>query len=82
MLDIADNVEVEAIRPQEAVVELVRHSYMVRHLEAMGAGASNLRQCAEVVNSVPVLCLKRPRFFFALPNIEVALKKSLGYIAC
>lgn len=82
VLDIGEQVEVEAIRPQEAVVELVCHSYMVRHLAATNTSASNFRQCAAVARAVPVLRLKRPRSLFTLSQIEIALRENLGQLAC
>lgn len=77
VLDVGETVEVEAIAPQASVVELVSHSYMVRHLAATGMNSSNLAQCAEVVRAVPVFRLRRPRSLGALPCVETAVKKSL-----
>lgn len=56
---------IEPVRAQEAVVELVRHSYCSRLLAATGA-ACHLRQCATLTERNPVRRLRRPRDLSAL----------------
>ena len=51
--------EIEPLRPQEALVELVRHSYVARLLEATGTASSHFLQCASLANRVPICRLKR-----------------------
>lgn len=53
-------IAVEPLDRQAQLVELVRHSYVVRALPRLDA-ATHLRQCAAVLQAVPVLRLARPR---------------------
>lgn len=55
------------LRPQEAVVELIRHSYPSRLL--VSGGAAHLRQCARLVATVPIYRLSRPQRLSALPDL-------------
>jgi hypothetical protein len=59
VLEESDTLEIEHIRPQEAVIELVRHTYLVRQLQDEET-SSHFHQCSELVKAVPVRRLKRP----------------------
>jgi hypothetical protein len=59
---------IEPLDPQEALVELVRHSYGAKLLQTVGT-SSHFLQCASVVNSVPIRRLKRRRSLEALPDL-------------
>jgi hypothetical protein len=53
-------VAIEPLDRQAQLVELVRHSYVVRALPRLDA-PTHLRQCAAVLQAVPVARLARPR---------------------
>ena len=74
------NQEVEPLRPQEAFVELVRHSYppVVRLLEATGAAASHFHQCACLASCVPICRLKRQLSLSALPGLLRLIEEDLA----
>jgi hypothetical protein len=71
---------VERVRPQEAVMNYIRHSYVVRvfrqWLEAPTA-VKNLRQCAVLANTVTAYRLKRPRILGALHDVAEVVEKEL-----
>jgi hypothetical protein len=60
------------LEPQAALIELVRHSALVRDLPPDHAPA-HLRDCVALVNAVHVTRLALPRDFAALPNIVPVL---------
>jgi hypothetical protein len=55
---------IESLSPQEALIELVRHSYGSRFGDRLlgldGAGTAHLHQCATLANRVPIRRLRRP----------------------
>lgn len=51
---------IEHLKPQDAVVELIRHSYAVPCLKESSSSAEHLRNCASLVNAVPIYTLRRP----------------------
>ncbi len=51
---------VESLAPQEAAVELIRHSYAAPCLRASQTLAAHVRQCAALVDSLTVCRLRRP----------------------
>jgi hypothetical protein len=61
--------EIEQLRPKEAFVELVRHSYAIQMLRSVGGSSAHFRQCVRVAESTPIYCLKRPRDLTALPGL-------------
>ena len=65
-------IAVEALDRQAQLVELVRHSYVVRALPKLDA-ATHLRQCAAVLHAVPVLRLARPRDLSQLAAVAEAV---------
>jgi len=73
--------EVEPVRPQEALVELVRHSYCARLLRAWGA-SKHFRQCANLVARVPVRRLKTPRSLTTLPALARFVEDDLAHPVC
>ncbi len=60
VLEEGPAIELEPVSPQEAVVELVRHSYLVRLLAAEETEV-HFVQCANLVKAVSVRRLRRPR---------------------
>jgi hypothetical protein len=68
VLDGGDILEIEPLRPQEALTELIRSTYGRDLLQAVRPG-SHLQQCADVVNSVPIRRLRRPYSLEALSDV-------------
>jgi hypothetical protein len=68
VLDIGDKDEIERIRAQMAVMELVRHSYLARFLKVTDTSSSHLTQCGKVVSSVPAYYLRRSPSLLRLPE--------------
>ena len=67
----------EPLRPQEALVELVRHSYVSRLLQEAEA-STHFLQCASVVKTVPICSLRRPRFLPALSDLARLVEEDLA----
>lgn len=68
---------IEPLRPQEALVELVRHSYCTRLLQAQGARRHFL-QCASLANRVPVCRLTGERSLSVLPDLADLVENDLS----
>jgi hypothetical protein len=56
-----DQPEVEPLKPQDAAVELIRHSYASPCIKASGMSAFHLKSCAELVDRLPIRRIRRPR---------------------
>jgi len=69
VLDIGENEEIERVRPQSALIEMVRHSYLARFVRPTETAALHLTQCATLVSSVPVHYLRRAPSLLRLPEI-------------
>ncbi len=69
--------EIEPLRPQEALVELVRHSYCARLLQALDARRHFLH-CASLANRVPICRLKGERSLSVLPDLAQLVEGDLG----
>jgi hypothetical protein len=70
--------EIEAIQSQEAFVELVRHSFVARLLQATGAATTHFYQCAQVVRAVPIRRLKAHRALSALPDLAQMVEEDVA----
>lgn len=82
MLEESSAPEILPLRPQEAFVELVRHTYGSDYglQTAMGVGsASHFRKCESVVNQVTVRSLRRQKSFSQLPNQARLIEEDLAY---
>jgi hypothetical protein len=75
VLDIGDTAEISIIRPQRALMELVRHSYLARLLAVTETASSHLTQCGKVISSVPVYCLRRSPSLSRLPETAKLLER-------
>jgi hypothetical protein len=72
VLRIGSALEIRRLGPQEALIQLVTHTYVARFGNQMlhgAAAAEHLRRCAYVVRTVPVYALERPRSLDLLPAI-------------
>jgi len=72
----AQTKEIISLKPQDALIELVRYSYRASLLKWIGA-ERHFSQCASLVNSVPIKRLNRPLSFSALPNVARMVEKDL-----
>jgi len=73
--------EILLLRPQEAFLRLVRHTYGSDYglQPAMGVGSdSHFRQCASIVNEVTVCSLRRQKSFSQLPDMVRLIEKDLS----
>lgn len=78
VLAVGARSEIVPIGPQEAFIELVRHSYLARYLEPTGAARSHFYQCGLVAGSVSAFRLKRPRSLRLLSDMAILIEESLG----
>jgi hypothetical protein len=69
---------IENVAPQQALMELVRHSYAAGILKSTGAVADNMRQCAGVVNNVPVRRLRKGASLEALPMLVRMVRNDIA----
>ncbi len=65
------------LQPQEALVELIRHSYVSRLRQAAETPAHFL-QCSKVVKTVPICRLSRPRSLPALADLARLVEEDLA----
>jgi len=69
-----DRVAITPLQPQHAIVELIRHSFFRRRVTPPDA-PRHLRQCARVVEAVPVLRLSMPRSLPAVRDAALLIEK-------
>jgi len=67
--------QVLPIRPQEALVELVRHSFLARLLERTGDQARHFQQASRVVEQVPVRRLIRRKDLARLDEMACLIEQ-------
>ncbi|MFQ5849218.1 MAG: serine kinase [Candidatus Binatia bacterium] len=70
--------EIEPLRPQEAFVELVRHSYCVRLLQA-GEASSHFLQCASLANNVTIRRLRTHQSLSMLPDLAGLVEEDIAH---
>lgn len=73
---------VEPLRPQEALAELVRHSYCVRLLQAAGDAAWHFQLCAAVAHQVSVCRLQRPLALAAVHDLVSLVEEDMARAVC
>ena len=71
--------EIVPLPPQEALLELVRHSYRACLLRWIGA-ERHLSQCASIVNALPISRLNRPLSLSMLPEIARMVEDNLANV--
>jgi hypothetical protein len=77
VLDEGEGVKIETLSPQEALIELIQHSYGRRLLQTVRA-SSHFVQCTSVVRSVPVCSLRRPYRLSTLPKLSRMVEQDLA----
>lgn len=75
--ETAGEVEIHPLSRSEALIELVRHSFSPRLMEAAGLQPARLDRLARLVRSVPVHRLVYPSGFERLPLVVASIIKSL-----
>ena len=81
ILDEGEFLEIEPLKPQEAVMQLVRHTYLARYLKATETNALNLQQCTAVAAAIPIFLLRRPRRLPLLPETAKLLEQNVAQLA-
>lgn len=71
------SVAIQALPPQEALIELVRNTFAVRFLYPKGSPA-HFARCSQIVASVPVCRLSRPNSLAAIPLLVTAVEKDIA----
>jgi hypothetical protein len=71
------DIEIHPLSRSEAMIELVRHSFSPRLMEAAGLQPARLDRLARLVRSVPVHRLVYPSGFDRLPLVVASIIKSL-----
>jgi hypothetical protein len=78
VLNVDSEINIAAYSPGDAFIELARHTYLNRYLNATDSTLENFRQCELVTKSVPVLRLNRPHDFNKLSEIPVLIEKDIN----
>jgi hypothetical protein len=73
-LETGGDVEIQTVSRSEALIELVRHSFSPRLVEAAGLQPARLERLARLVRAVPVRRLVFPSGFDRLPDVVKLMK--------
>lgn len=84
LLEDGPHMEIEPLRPQEAIMALVIHSYplVAFLLKPTGTAPAHLRQCTELAGCVPICRLTSQRSLSALPNLARFVEEDLAKPDC
>jgi hypothetical protein len=77
VLDEGETHDIKPLLPQEALVELIKHSYCARLLQGTGP-SSHFLQCSRIVNSVTVSSLSRHRSLLELSDLARLIEEDLA----
>ena len=80
VLDVGSVPEITPLSSQEALVEIIRNTYGRQLFQAVRR-SSHFRQCADVVNRVPVRRLRRPPSLEALAEVARLVEEDLAELA-
>jgi hypothetical protein len=69
ILDLGERTRIDRIEARPALMELVRHSYLARFLQATDTAQIHLDHCFRVVRDVPICTLRRPPSLMRLPEV-------------
>ena len=72
-----DSVEIQPVPRSEAVIELIRHSFSPRLVEAVGLQPARLDRLARLVRSVPVRRLVYPSGFERLKEVASQILRAI-----
>ncbi len=71
--------ELVPLSHQQALVELICHSYRAPVLKWIGAGR-HLIQCASLINKIPIKRLNRPLLLSELPDVARMVEEDLAHV--
>lgn len=73
---LAENEEIflEKLNPTDAFIEVTKHTYLNRFLEALNYQSEHFRQCQKLVQTIPVLKLNRPHNFVVMNEVCTLLE--------
>ena len=74
-------ISIQPVSPAEAVIELMRYSYLSEIVEEMGWQPARLDFFASLVQSVPVRRVSYPNGFEYLPEVTAALRRDLEILS-
>lgn len=77
VLQFGEELSVTRVGGREAFIELVRHSYVARHLGPSGMLSSHFQQCSDILKSVPVYRLSRPRDLKLIPEVASCVEDTV-----
>lgn len=75
-------VVIERLRPDEAVMTLLRHSFLPREVQRFGWQPRRLAEMPGIVRHLSVARLRYPSGFARLPEVIAAVERDLGTEAC
>jgi hypothetical protein len=78
VLNEGDTIQIERLSAQTAIVELIRHSYGSRALQAAVSPGFHLLQSTEIYKRVPIYRLQRPRSLPLLPEIAQLIEQNVN----
>lgn len=73
-----ERTEVQALEPQPAFMELVRHTFVIHLVGPTGTTAAHFQQCSLLATSIPVRLLKRRLALDSLGEIAERVEEDLG----
>lgn len=65
---------IDDLKATESFVEIVRNCYLSCYVEATGQTTEHFRNCAKLLQAVPVYRLRRPQDFEALPALSTMIE--------
>ena len=68
-------IEISRLEPAEAFIEITRHTYLGRYLQATGQTAEHFQQCKAMISAVPIFSLKRPHDHKMLSEVASEIEK-------
>jgi hypothetical protein len=77
VLSGGEDIEVKPVGTQEALIELIRHTYSRELFQAVDTRAHFLK-CSAVVNRVPICSLNRQYSLSALPDLALLVEEDLA----
>lgn len=80
VIDEGSGYEIEPLQPQQAFVELVKHSYGIQVLHHIEKPAAHLHQWADLIDKVSISRLRRSRSLSKLPYLVKFIEEDLSRI--
>jgi hypothetical protein len=77
VLDIGSSHKIESIQGQEVFAELVRHSFLIKLLQATKTANLHFNQCTRLASCVPIYRLKRQPSLQDLPAIAQLIEQHI-----